>query len=189
MDTKQLRNWTHKTNPELAAALNSLFASYDRLIKDNKQLLDMLHILQSKLAEAEAGNNDGAAELTRLHDENEALKEENKALKTAQTHSKSLETQLASSTAHSRPGFLDRIRKVFKSQPSPGELPNEKTARKAARERAFGNDKSNSGTPIWDRVKRFRKPPTDNQKLRAEYRRVRKTKGVRHWDSVKLTPK
>uniref|UniRef100_A0A6C0CKB6 Uncharacterized protein n=1 Tax=viral metagenome TaxID=1070528 RepID=A0A6C0CKB6_9ZZZZ len=66
---------------------------------------------------------------------------------------------------------------------------DEKATRKAARERAFGeNAASNSGTPIWDRVKRFRKPPTDDQKLRAKYRQVRKTKGNRNWESVKSTP-
>ena len=186
--------------------LSKQFADFkDRCATQQAKMLETMKDLSAELQQCRdkktrsgtrnrlvAENTTVKKELDKLRAELNQCKDNSKSLETANTALKpqlaNLQIQPQSSTLDKRPGFLDRIRKVFKAQQSSTELPNEKPARDAARQRAFGDKKSNSGTPIWDRVKRFRKPPTDSQKLRAKYRKVKKTKGDRNWESVNLLP-
>ena len=143
----------------------------------------------------EKDNNSLRQEVKELKDNNSLRQEvkDLKAIKSENTQLVGLQTELKaeinrSSNLHKQTGLLDRIKKVFTL--SIPERPKEiNVAQQDAKIRAFGENASNSGTPIMDRIKRFRKPPTQQQKLRAKYRQVRKTKGERNWDSVKLTPK
>ena len=169
------------------------------LITEIGNLRAQLQTLQDYIVLCDQSAERNSTTKRRLEEDNKALKQEVnalKAIKSENTQLVGLQTELKAeinrssntATLHKQTGLLDRIKKVFVTQPIPEQPKEKNVAQQAAKIRAFGENASNSGTPIWDRVKRFPKPPTKEQKLRAKYRQVRKTKGTRDWESVKLTP-
>jgi len=63
---------------------------------------------------------------------------------------------------------------------------NDSDARAAARKRAFGENRSTSSTPIIDRIKRIRKPLTEEElqqkQRRDQYRKIKKSD--RYWERM-----